>query len=134
MANNPVLFIDDNLTSRLLNCAILRDSGFEILEAQSAMEALAIMQRHPRLLALVTDVGLGGGGDGFEIVRRARVNDPDLPVIYTCGKDFDQCAHEGLRGSVLISRPFDPYQIVQALDQAARLAPAGADSPPPAVP
>jgi two-component system OmpR family response regulator len=124
MCNNPVLLIDGDLISRLLSCAILRDSGFDVIEARTAMDALPILERHPRLSALVADVGPGSCGNGFEIARLARLADPELPVVYISGTNLQQYAREGVREAMFIPRPFDPDQVVKALDQATRLAPA----------
>jgi CheY-like chemotaxis protein len=53
MSNDPILFVDDDLMSRLLNCAVLRDCGFSVLEARSYAEACRLIRQQPRLTALV---------------------------------------------------------------------------------
>ena len=124
MCSEPILFVDDDLISRLLNCAILRECGFTVMEAGSFDEATRIIQRNPRLAALVTDIDLGPGGDGFEVARLARGADPVLPVIYMSGTEIQRYASEGVGDSRFIPKPFEPDQIVRALDDAARVAPA----------
>jgi DNA-binding NtrC family response regulator len=124
MCSEPILFVDDDLISRLLNCAILRESGFTVMEARSFDEATRIIQRNPRLAALVTDIDLGPGGDGFEVARMARGADPALPVVYMSGTEIQRYAREGVSDSRFIPKPFDPYQIVRTLDAAARVVPA----------
>jgi CheY-like chemotaxis protein len=118
MSKQPVLFVDDDLISRLLNGAILRDSGFEVLEAQSFAEACRAIDQHPDLLALVTDIDLGPGEDGFEVARRARAAHPGLPVVYISGTDLPRYAREGVADSRFIPKPFQPPQLVRALDDA----------------
>ena len=118
MTKQPVLFVDDDLISRLLNGAILRDSGFEVLEAQSFAEACRAIDQHPDLLALVTDIDLGPGEDGFEVARRARAAHPGLSVVYISGTDLPRYAREGVADSRFIPKPFQPSQLVRALDDA----------------
>jgi DNA-binding NtrC family response regulator len=109
MSPDPILYVDSDLISRLLNCAILRDSGYVVLEAQSFAEACRVLERQPNLGALVTEVDLGGGRDGFDLSSRAHGLDPGLPVIYLG-------MGESLDNSRFIPQPFDGYQIVRALD------------------
>ena len=118
MCNRPVLFVDDDLISRLLNCAILRESGFVVVEARSYAEACSAIERNPQLSALVTDIDLGAGPDGFEIARQARLAAPQLPVIYMSGTEHQRYDKEGVRDSCFIAKPFQPAQIVRALDDA----------------
>ena len=119
MSKQPILFVDDDLISRLLNGAILRESGFEVLEARSFAEACRVIDQHPDLLALVTDIDLGAAaGDGFEVARRARAARADVPVIYISGTEFPRYAREGVADSRFVPKPFQPSQIVRALDDA----------------
>jgi CheY-like chemotaxis protein len=124
MCNDPVLFVDDDFISRLLNCAVLRESGFDVIEASSYAEACAEIERHPRLGALVTDIELGVGPDGFAIARRARLADPEVPVVYMSGTELRRYAREGVDNSRFIPKPFEPDQVVKALDDATLVAPA----------
>jgi CheY-like chemotaxis protein len=124
MSNDPILFVDDDLISQLLNCAVLRDCGFNVLEARSYAEACRHIQEQPRLTALVTSLDLASEADGFEVSRCAREANAHIAVVYLSGTDVQQYVAEGVSGSRFIPRPFDPYQIVRALDAAAPLAPA----------
>jgi CheY-like chemotaxis protein len=124
MCNDPVLFVDDDFISRLLNCAVLRENGFDVIEASSYAEACAEIERQPRLAALVTDIELGVGPDGFEIARRARLADPQIPVVYMSGTELRRYAREGVDNSRFIPKPFEPDQVVKALDDATLVAPA----------
>jgi CheY-like chemotaxis protein len=124
MSNEPILFVDDDLISRLLNCAVLRDCGFNVLEACSYAEACRLIEEQPGLAALVTSLELASEADGFDVSRRARAANACIPVVYLSGTDVHRYAAEGVPGSRFIPRPFDPYQIVRTLDAAAPLAPA----------
>jgi CheY-like chemotaxis protein len=130
MCNDHVLFVDDDLISHLLNCAVLRESGFNVVEAMSYAEACAEIKRRPRLAALVTDIELGVGPDGFEIARQARLTNPEVAVVYMSGTELRRYAKEGVKNSRFIPKPFGPEQLVKALDDAtAPRAALGLDSP-----
>jgi two-component SAPR family response regulator len=74
----------------------------------------------------VTDIELGVGPDGFEIARRARLANPEVPVVYLSGTELRRYASEGVNNSRFIPKPFSPDQLVKALDDATPVAPASA--------
>ena len=125
MRSDPVLFVDDDFTSHLLNCDVLRQCGFAVLEASNAPDARAAIEQH-QLSALVTDVDLGDGADGFEVARLARAANPALAVIYVSGSAAKRHRLEGVRNSRFIAKPYAPEQIIEALDQATADPPHGA--------
>ena len=124
MCNPPILYVEDDLISRLANCAVLRESGFMVIEAHSATEAAAVVERHRALAALVTDIDLGPGPDGFEVARWARRVNPAIPVIYISATDFQRFACEGVADARFIAKPFDSWRIVHALGATAPAGPA----------
>lgn len=62
---------------------------------------------------LVTDVGLPGHVDGWQIAERYREQDPELPVIYANG--FSQGALRPVPGSRIVKKPFHPEEIVRTI-------------------
>ncbi len=115
MCDGSILFIDDNLWCHLDNCEALREFGYVVEEAYSAPEAIEVIDRHGPMKALVTDIDLGPGTDGFEIARRARAAYPRLPVVYISGSAVARHREEGVEDSVFIPKPFEPAQILDAL-------------------
>ncbi len=115
MAGNRVLFVDDDPILSLEVCLFLREFGFGVAQAASAADAYEAIDRRAPLTALVTDINLGPGPDGFEVARRARLVYPDLRVIYISGTAMDRYAAEGLKGAQFIAKPLHPRQIVEAL-------------------
>ena len=115
LKHDPVLFVGDDVISHFLNCDTRRQSGFAVLEASSASDACAAIDQHPRLSALVTDIELGSGADGFEVARRARGANPDISIVYISGTAARRHPREDVERSLFISKPFVPCQIVEAL-------------------
>lgn len=58
---------------------------------------------------------LKGAVSGWEVAVRARELKPDLPVVYVTGDSGHEWASRGVPGSVVVSKPFAPAQIVVAL-------------------
>lgn len=117
MPNGRILFVDDNFICSLENCENLREQGFSVLPAYNALAALEHIKRHPNLTALVTDIDLGPGDDGFDVARWARGAYPGLPVVYISGTAGARHAAEGVCGSEFVAKPFNPQQVVDALSR-----------------
>ena len=65
-----MLVVDDDPLVRFATVQILADAGFEIIEAEDAAEALAILKNHDQGIdVLVTDVRMPGRMNGFELCR-----------------------------------------------------------------
>ncbi len=86
-----------------------------VIEASNALLAVNVIDRLGYLSALVSDIDLGEGENGFDIARRARAAYPRLPVVFVSGAAASRHAAEGVEGSVFISKAYHPRQIVEAL-------------------
>jgi len=92
-----VLVIEDDQTVQGLVEDALGDAGFEPAIAASGEEAVTLLQSgQARYLALVTDIGLRGRMDGWEVGRQAREIDPGFPIVYMTGAHADQWASQGV--------------------------------------
>ena len=116
-----VLYVEDNFICSLETCEHLREQGFIVSQVYSAPAAVEAIKRHNHLLALVTDIDLGDGDDGFFVGRQARAVYPELPVIYVPGTAAHRHAAAGVCGSIFIAKPFHPQQVADALNRAIRL-------------
>jgi len=118
MTNLRILFVEDNRISSLISCTILRDAGYDIVEAFDAREAAEIIDLHGNLAALVTDINLGRGEDGFDVARRARAAYPDLPVVFVSAAAGSRFLLERVDPSEFIAKPYHPQRLMDALDRA----------------
>ena len=120
MHRDHVLIVDDDYVINLELHGFLQDSGFAVESAYSATSAFAALKRHPPW-ALVTDLDLGAGADGFDVARYAREIRPGMPVVFVSGTMADRHISEGVVGSDFISKPCQGGQVVEALRRAIRL-------------
>src|SRR5262245_51746094 len=74
-----ILIVDDNESARYTKSRVLRDTGYEVIEAASGDEGLRLIgERRPRLVIL--DVNLPGL-DGWEVCRRLKVDPATASVV-----------------------------------------------------
>jgi CheY-like chemotaxis protein len=79
-----VLLVDDEAMARESTAAMLSDLGFDIIEADSAEEALRLLDAGLAIDMLVTD-HLMPGMSGADLARKLRDSRPDLPVMIVSG-------------------------------------------------
>lgn len=115
-----VLLVDDDFFTNLALHKILDESGFRVESVYCGTTALAAIRRHPPW-ALVTDVDLGRGPDGFDVARFARASRPGLPVVFISGHEGARHASEGVADSEFIAKPCRGEQIVEALRRTVHL-------------
>lgn len=104
---HTILFVDDSEANRYAGARLLRKAGFEVLEASTGQEALALLSRNPDLVAV--DVHLPDT-DGFSLCRRIKSESDSIPVLLmsaTFTSTADQV--QGLEGGAdgYLVQPFE---------------------------
>jgi CheY-like chemotaxis protein len=125
--NDPVLLIlvveDESLIQDLVEEA-LAEGGFQTEITASGEDAVARLQEDKmKYRALLTDIHLKGALTGWDVAKRAREINPDIPVVYMTGAGADQWPSHGVPQSVLLNKPFAPAQVVTAIAQLLNQAP-----------
>jgi CheY-like chemotaxis protein len=79
-----VLLVEDEILIRIDLAESLRDQGWDVIEAGTAIDALDLL----RLIVVdivVTDVHMPGGMTGIDLARSIRDGWPGLPVVVMSG-------------------------------------------------
>ena len=81
-----LLLVEDEALIRMVLEETLSDAGFEVLAASNGTKAVEELATNPaRFRAVVTDIRLGRGPDGWDVARLAREVEPTMPVLYVSG-------------------------------------------------
>jgi CheY-like chemotaxis protein len=114
-----VLVVEDEDDVRIYSTESLRELGFTVLEAHDGPSALRLIDSHPEIELLFTDVGLPGI-NGRDLVEQARQRRPDLKVLFTTGYARDAIVHQGRLdpGIELLAKPFTRAQLAERVRQA----------------
>lgn len=111
-----VLVAEDEVTIQLAMEVALTDGGFSVLTAGSGSEAMALLEgHHEDLRALVTDIRLGNGPDGWDLAHRARALNGQIVIVYVTGGSVDDWPANGVPKSVILEKPFAEAQLLTAL-------------------
>jgi len=101
----------------------LTQLGYSVLEAGETSTALSVIEHHPEVDVLLTDVGLPGINGG-QLADEATRRNGTIKVLFTSGYARDTIVHNGVldSGVELLSKPFTidtlGRKIVQVLQQA----------------
>lgn len=107
----PILLVDDEENILQLARLYLEREGFVIQTAADGLAALrAVEQFHPALVVL--DVMLPEL-DGFEVCKRLRAQDANLPILMLTARDddFDKILGLELGADDYMTKPFNPREL-----------------------
>ncbi len=112
-----VLVIDDDVDVRDYLTEFLTTEGFRVTTAADGEAALAALTEGPRRPALVLLDLRMPGLDGFEVLRRYRMNDQQTPVIALSALGEAETVVRAMKlgASDYLAKPFDVDQLRDAL-------------------
>lgn len=111
-----VLVAEDERPVRMLVRVVLESAGARVIEAEHGAIALRLLDLHPEVDVLCTDVNMPVL-DGAGLTRAARLRRPDLPVVVCTAMDLD-ASYPELARSVdgVVQKPFVPSALVHAIN------------------
>jgi len=116
MEPNTLLLVEDESLILGMLESELTEAGFKVVTANTGAQAFAELDDGAtELRAVITDIKLGAGADGWQVSRRARELVPEMPILYLTGDSAQEWSSRGVPGSVLIAKPFVLAQVVTAL-------------------
>lgn len=108
-----VLVVDDEAQTRLLVCGILASAGHTVHEADSAADALEVLEGHPDIGLLVTDMRMPHI-DGVRLAAMVTERYHGIGVIYMTGSVGG--AYEAELYGPVISKPFRPQELLAMVE------------------
>jgi two-component system, response regulator PdtaR len=111
-----VLVVEDDFLLRMDAVDIVRNAGFEAIEAANADQAIAIIEADPDIHIVFTDVQMPGTMDGLRLARFIRDRWPPIKIVATSGRL--RVAEEDMpKGSIFVPKPYTPEQIIRTFRQ-----------------
>ncbi|MET0403820.1 MAG: PAS domain S-box protein [Cystobacter sp.] len=110
---DSVLVVEDDETVRALAVELLRDMGFQVMQASTGNEAMALLSGALQFDLLVSDVGLPGP-NGRQVADYAREKLPSIRVILMTGYAEQAAMNPRFLspGMELLVKPFDAQALV----------------------
>jgi CheY-like chemotaxis protein len=121
-APRAVLVVEDEVLVRMLACDVLKDGGYDPLEAVSAQEALVLLEARPDIALMFTDVDMPGEINGLGLARLVALRTPALPILITSGAGVLPEVDLPPSGRFL-QKPYTPSVLLETVDSMTRPTP-----------
>jgi CheY-like chemotaxis protein len=114
--NARVLIVEDDYATQQALSALLKQLGHTPVAADTAADALRILDSNAALDVIVTDVVMPKM-NGIEFAARVRSSRPSLPVVLVTG-DSDVVDDVLASGAVALLKPYSPDTLRRVLKEA----------------
>ena len=105
---------DELLVGEYLNI-VLADSGYEVVSAADADEALMVLEARDDISLMITDINMPGSIDGLELAAAVRRRWPPIEIIVATGKS--RPADDRLpERSRFLAKPYSPTAVIAAVN------------------
>jgi CheY-like chemotaxis protein len=119
-----ILVVEDQEAVRAVACGFLSDFGYEVVEAEDGLQALARLQEHSDITLMFSDVVMPGGLNGFDLAQAARGIRPDLKIVHTSGYPKGAMVHQEeprFREGFIIMKPYRREELQKIIKDALEL-------------
>ncbi|MDZ7875096.1 MAG: response regulator [Rhizobium sp.] len=109
-----VIVVEDETLVRMDIAMSLQDEGFTVLEASNADEAIRLLDAHPEIRLMFTDIDMPGSMDGLKLAEAVRDRWPPVKIIVASG-------HRHLNDDLLtiegrfFSKPYNHARIISVM-------------------
>jgi len=118
-----ILVVDDEEAIRKMMAKMLGNSGYTVLNASSAVEALSVCEEKSTTLQLVlTDVAMPGM-NGFDLAEQIAERWPTIRVMFMSGCANDLSIRRQLYERPLLAKPFTRDELANKIRELLSMAP-----------
>jgi CheY-like chemotaxis protein len=109
-----VIVVEDEPLVRMDIAMSLENDGFIVLEASNADDAIDILNAHPEIRLMFTDIDMPGSMDGLKLAEAVRDRWPPVKIIVASG-------HRALSDELLpvegrfFSKPYDHNRVITTM-------------------
>lgn len=121
VTNPLVLVVEDDALLRMHAAEMIEEAGFQVLEAQSADEAIVFLESRTDICILFTDIDMPGSMNGLKLAHAVAHRWPPIRIVATSGH-FKMQAGDLPSGGRFIAKPYRSTQIISALHELASAA------------
>ncbi len=111
---SAILIVEDSGPIRLGAVDMAEREGFLVFEAANADDAIAILEAHPEIRLVFTDIEMPGSMDGLKLVHYISLRWPPIRLIVASGKMLRE--HAQLPDGILFfTKPYRQSEIATAM-------------------
>ena len=114
MKHHPILVVEDDGLIRMDLADVLSDSGFDVVEAANADQALALLEAGIPVKAMLTDIDMPGSMNGIKLANLTASRWPECRIIVISGR-FSPDQGSLPQRARFLSKPISERQLSVAL-------------------
>jgi PAS domain S-box-containing protein len=108
-----VLVVEDEPSVREITVSRLEHLGYQIVEAETAQQALDVLATGAKVDVLLTDMIMPGGMTGADLVQRVRPEYPKIKIIFSSG--YVEDGSVPFDGTPWLRKPYTLAQLASTL-------------------
>lgn len=116
-ATASVLVVEDDRNVLDITSFVLESAGYPVLTAMNAEEALFMLNGHPEIGLILTDVNMPGTMDGIDLVRALRASGNPVRCVVVSGDALHAADRLGDLAPFL-AKPYDRRSLLRAVQTA----------------
>lgn len=114
MIDLAVLVVEDEALILMDIVEQLEAEGFKVYEASNGARAMRLLDLHPDISLLFTDIDMPGSMDGLKLAAAVRNGWPPIKIIVTSGARMIE-ASDMPGGSMFFSKPYQHASVMAAM-------------------
>ena len=118
--HETILVVEDDSIVRSSVTTLLKSMGYDVVTAESGLDALALIDADTAFDLLFTDVIMPGAMDGRKLVDEVRKRRPSVKVLFTSGYTQDAMVHHGRLDPdvLLLAKPYRKTDLAMMIRKA----------------
>jgi CheY-like chemotaxis protein len=113
--DNQILVVDDEALVRFDLAQTIEEAGYSTFEAADATEAIVILEAHPEIRVVFTDIQMPGTMDGLALSHYVRKRWPPTIIIVSSGRRSPP-KDDMPSGARFMAKPYSPEGLGHILE------------------
>lgn len=113
-----ILVVEDEPIIRATASLLIEDAGYDVLEAANADDAIVLLEAHPDIRVVFSDLSMPGKMNGLKLIHAVRKRWPPVVLILASGQRSPLVADMPSE-TVFLSKPYrdsELFDVLEAVD------------------
>ena len=118
-AEGTILLVEDEDPIRLFSSRVLREKGYEVIEARDGIQALHSIKNHANIILIITDVMMPGI-DGPSLISEVHKTAPHIKALFVSGypkESIQSSSSSALTQRYFLQKPFSLTDLVAKIQE-----------------
>lgn len=112
-----VLLVEDDPDTQEVMAMLLSAAGYAVVTARNASAGLRVIEEQPQVSVIVTDVNIGRGQDGIDMVVETRRRGSHASIVVVSG-DPEASGDRLGPDAIFLRKPYDRNTLLAAIAEA----------------